>query len=413
MPGVPSGSSTPVKVYVSGSTTDIANTGAADDITKLVDLDTLAVEESGNHEQSTCTFNFIDGHANGADRALRYSAMRGGWKILVSYNGETIFRGYIRQPQTTPSTVYALKDITAYDLSSRLETLIIDVRNVKRAAGESDKARTQWLYDVFGQPLEAEGIKAGTAAAPSTGWPYLQVLNASMPAQTFKAPMTLKQGQERILGAASDSANYYLDATGRLHDYDDNNPETTAWTDAPYVINEGTPGAGEIAPSDLTLEWDFQVRNFLWANVGNKPALSGPYSDKDLLPGPWSIDLFGVYKGSIDVPDAQDINDVQRVVKAALRDLRNPIPRGSFWVSGSRCYSGSKRWQAGMLVYVKSTRLGLNGSGTDAGPWAGTRAPQPFRIVRNRTTFLSGGDERRMEMDFGFRRPHLFQYSGI
>jgi hypothetical protein len=54
---------------------------------------------------------------------------------------------------------------------------------------------------------------------------------------------------------------------------------------------------------------------------------------------------------------------------------------------------------------------GLAGRADDPGPWTGSleRQVQPFRIVRNTITVMDGGSNLRMEMEFGGKRPHLWQ----
>ena len=371
------------------------------DITDRVDRETIRIEETGNHEGASCDFEFID-------LTSAHVLNRGRYNLQVMYRGTTLFRGIMGSVRPEIRAIYPNINMSARDIGSVLDDCIIKTYGknggpITRKAGESDKARIAWLFDLIG-PTGPRALNATSK---------VQVLNASMPKQTFPPKLTLRQALERILGAASDSSNYYVDAAGRLHTFDDDNPESSV--DSPYDIKVATSLSGsEIAPIDLVHEWDpDNYFNGLFARAPTK-GLSRFYIDSnpDLnMSAPFAGPIFGERHGYIDCPDSNTVAKVRRVVKAALRDTRNPVPRGSFTVEGSNCWNGSVRFQSGQLLYVTSAQYGLNGRSADQGPWAGSRAPQPFRIVRNLITPIDGGSNLRMEVEYGGRKPHLYQVS--
>lgn len=369
------------------------------DITSRVKRETVRIEETGNHEGAHCDFGFID-------LSSAQTFIRGRYNLQVMSRGTTLFRGIMGNVRPEIAAIFPDINASARDIGTVLDDQIIKTYGsnggpIARKNAESDKARIEWLFDLIG-PTGPLALDARSK---------VQQLNASLADQRFPPRLTLRQALERILGAASDSANYYVDAAGRLHTFDDDNPEASI--DAPYDINVAASPAGtEVPPIDLEVEWDdSNYFNGYFARAPTK-ALSQFYTDAhpDLgLSSPFASGIFGDRFTYIDCPDADTAAKVRRVVKAALRDTRNPVPRGSFTVEGARCWNGSVRFQSGQLLYVTSSKHGLNGRSSDQGPWAGARALQPFRIVRNVITPIDGGSNLRMEIEFGGRRPHLYQ----
>lgn len=367
-----------------------ANGAATDDVTDKVPIDSINIEETGTRDEATASFAIID-------KALLYSAMRGEWKVSISHGDRSIFRGYIGRPSSEIKAIYGERAASARDVGSLIDRLIVKSRFV-RPEGESDKARLQWLIDTIGQPLVEEGM---------TQWGKVQVLNANMPKQTFPTRLTLRQCIERVLGAASDSANYYIDMEPRLHTFDADHPEA-GWT-APFHVNTtSSPASYEIAPEDLRVDWDSDgIVNSYYVR-GKNAAGSGWYTDKDLLQPPWSIYLFGLRSAYIDAPDADTQFKAERIARQALMDTRNPIPRGSFSV---HIGPNDEPFEAGQLLLVKSPVHGLNANDEDAGPWAGLVKPQPLRIVNVSTSYISGAGHRVQQIEFGGRQTHRYTAS--
>lgn len=374
-----------------------------------VHFDTIRIEETGTFESITASLAI-------RDKALAWTAMRGEVPLRIEWRptGETLFRGFVRRPSREPVVTEHGLSVEADGLAFLLDRCINTRAGVERAAGEKMKARIGWL---FGELTHTSGSAwSGTRIAQALlaqGFDYtthVQGLSDNLPKQRFAAGLTLRQMLERILGVASDSANYYVDGAGALHVFDDANPEDSRT--APYEIKTAHSLAGdEVAPEDLTMDWDtdrlingYQVR-------GKNAAGSGFFTDQDLLPGPHSVNLFGPRFIPLDGPDSDTAAKAQRLAKAALRDTRNPIPRISWTLSGEdKAVNGSgTRWQGGQRVYVTSTALGLNGSGVDAGPWAGTVALQPFRIARVITSLINGDGDRKVEIEAGARKRRRYE----
>lgn len=373
------------------------NGGVGQDIVRGVDLSSIEIEETGNHEQATCSFSFLDGTQRGIDYTpFRYAALRGEWRLIVQHGSETTFRGFIRQPRTEYEAVYGNKAVTAYDIGSLMDTCIVKTK-FTRPAGESDKTRLQYIFDLIGGPIVAEGF---------TDWSKVQVLNSNMDAQPFPVRLTLRQCVERVLGRASDTGNYFMDYRPRLHTFDNDNAESG--NDAPYDVNvKALPTAGtEIAPQDLSIEWDSaKLINFY---VVRPIGLS--FSD------PESIALYGLREAYLDAPDADTSARAQRVARAALRDTREPVPRGHFSVSGTSVLNGTTRWQGGQKLYATSAVNGIDktvdSSAGGNGRPASWQALQPFRIVRVTTRYLNGLGDRMQDIEFGGRRQHLYSAGG-
>lgn len=378
------GDSRPVQVLVGPPTAS-----PSIDITQYVDIDTLRVEETGIHDSASLDMRI-------KDDSLAYKVIRGEWKVRVQHLGIPMFLGYIRQPRREVVVRWPFINCSAIDVGSALDRCIIKTTGIKRTKKESDKARIQWLVDTFGQPLVREGL---------TSWSRVQVLSSSLPDQTFPPRLTLRQAIERVLGAASESSDYYVDYVPRLHTFDDSNTESDLT--APFdVALDSTLSGSEVAPEDFEFEWDSSNRRSGFYVQGANSAGSGYVTDQSLdMAGPWSASLFGASDDYLSAPDADTRAKRDRVAKAALRDTRNPIPRGSFAITGS--IGTGARWQAGQLLYVRSAMHGLNGRSADDGPWAGSSggiALQPFRIVRITTTWFAGGNSQRLEIEFGGRR---------
>lgn len=377
-------------------------------VTSLIDHDAgpLRIEESGTFESASCSFAL-------RDAALAYTAMRGEWHLQVQWHatGEVLFRGLIRQPSRQIVVREHRANIVADDMSVMLDRLVLTSRET-RPGGETLKSRIAWL---FGSLRNGDG-SAWTSARVAqplfvAGFDYttfVKQLDTNLPKQGFGAGITLRQALERILSAVSNgtgpnSANYYV-AWPYLHVYDDDNPESTFR--APYDIDTtAAPGAGKVAPEDLTVDWDTSRLVNGVIVKGKNAAGSGFYTDQDVLAGPWSVNLFGIRTAALMGPDSDTAAKAQRLARMFLRDTRNPVPRIAWTLSGeAKALNGSTRWQGGQLVYVTSTPHGLNGSGADAGPWAGAVALQPLRVARVTTTLLSGSGERQVEIEAGNRR---------
>lgn len=377
----------------------------------LLDMDSPPTfEESGTFESATASMRL-------RDAALAYTAMRGEWHLEVTWRptGELLFRGLIRTPTRELVVREHGIDVQADDISVLLDRCVLTREGVTRAGGETLKARIAWL---FGEATHGTGAWAGTRVAQpllAAGFNYtthVQQLDTNLPKQRFAPNLTLRQALERILGAVgsaddTNTADYYV-AWPYLHVFDDDHPESSRT--APFDINTAhDPGAGNVAPEELVVDWDTsRLVNGFYVRGTNK-RYSTFYTDQDLLSGPWSVNLFGLRTAYLDGPDADTVGKVKRLARAALRDTRNPIPRISWKLTGdAKAEDAGTRWQGGQLVYITSTGHGLNGSGTDPGPWAGAKALQPFRVARATTRVISGDGEREVEIEAGGRKRSVY-----
>lgn len=398
--------------------------GSAQSVTDLIDWSTISIEETGNQEGATFDAVLLD-------RSQTFAQMRGRWRLLVNWRNPVsgtmtpMFRGFITTPSPDIKAIYGELAIHAEDCGTLLDRIVIGTKGLVAPAGQSDKQRIQWLFNrpardgvPIGQPLFDMGL---------TSWAKVQTLRANMPKQTFPARLTLRQAIERVLSQASDtdSADYFMDHEPRLWTFDSDTINTVL-DRTPYDINTASsPGAGKVAPEDLNVEWDADGMFTGYFVEAANAAVSKFYWDSDQfpdlanrLPSPYGVNLYGRLAGNISAPDANTNAKAQRVAKAALRDTRNPVPRISFSVSGTSTYDAStgERWRGGQRLYVTSPVHGLNGSGTDAGPWAGSNGSngallQPFRVKRATTTFESGAGTMRVQIEAGGRRKVLYQGS--
>lgn len=404
----------------------------AQDVTTLIDLSTIRIEETGNQEGATLDAQLLD-------RSQLFASMRAEWRIVTNWKNpvsgawQAMFNGFIREPSPEVAAIYGVLGIHAEDVGTLLDTFVLQDRQVRTSSSDTnDKARIGWL---FGSLKGRDGVViAQPLVDSSVGLNYtskVQVLNSSMPRQEFPARLSGRQALERILSQASDSADYFIDAEPRLWTFDSDTAASVLDT-APYEIDATPlPAAGKVAPEDLVVEWD---SSNLWTGFyvrGANAKVSKAYWDSDPfpqtsagpLPPPYGVDLWGRRMGFLSAPDADTDAKVQRVVRAALRDTRNPVPRISFSVSEASAYDAAgKRWRGGQLVRVTSAIHGLNAAtdtttNASSRVWAGQGGTgaallQPFRIKRVVTTFLSGTGKMRQEIEAGGRRKVLYEGSG-
>lgn len=371
---------TPATAAVSAPVTLLVGPGGAAapsyNATRHIELESLRIEESGNRESATLEVEVFD-----RSLTLLNSIIGPEGKILCKINTEQVFLGYVRQPRAKWTGISRTLVLTAYDIGALLDRLIV-YPSVKRDGGkERDKARIQYLLNTYGQTFMADG---------SSDFSKIQTLATDdLDAQRF-ANMTLRQAIEQVLGMASRSSNYFVDAKGRLHTFDTDNPETDT---APYDINVATtPGAGAIAPDDLDIEWDTTNLVNFWVVRGKNAAGSGAYSDSD------SIQKYGLREAFIEAPDSTKVAQANRVGNAALRDTKDPVPRGTFSVFGPRSYNGTDRWMAGQKVTITSAAHGITS--------------QVYRITRNTITLLDGTGNLRNEIEFGGNKRPFRQGGG-
>jgi hypothetical protein len=344
--------------------------GPADvDVSEWVQFDTVSIEDTGNQTDDTAAFEIMD-------KALSVVSLYPEGPVLITHDGDEMFIGFIQNLEPAWEGIGRRFRISCAGVSMLLDKCIIPASGgsaYRRAAGESDRTRIQWLLNTFGQPF----LDAG-----SSSFTKIQTLDADMEKQDFQG-LTLRQAIERVLGAASNSSNYYVDAIGRVHTFDDDNPEPDA---APFTVN-ATPtlAVGEVAPSDLRINWDTsELLNYYFVK-GKTAAASGAYSDAD------SIAAYGRRQAFIAGPDADTIKKAKRLGRAALSDTKDPIIRANFSVEDDYCENGSGlTWKPGQVASLTSAAHDLE--------------DYELRIVRTTTSYLNSLGARRIEIELGALR---------
>lgn len=333
-------------------------------LSRYIPLESIRESISGNQEVGTFEFDAVD-------TAVSIGAISGERYVRVEDAGGTRFKGFIRSwsPKVMGASRYW--SVTAFGIESLLDSIVV-LQNT-RYAGESDKTRLQYLLATYG----SQGLY--NDAFGSTDTSKIQTLNASMPKQKFKY-QTLRQAIESVLGAASDTSNYYIDHAGRLHTFDATHPEADT---APYVIRVGTPGGGEVAPEELTLERDStELRNDYYVRAKYRAYDTRVISQN-------SMDLYGRRTAVVDAPDADTLAKATAVGRAALRDTAYPKVRGSFYVSTPY----DTGWKVGQWITFYSSVHNLSGDQS--------------RVIGLICEYQAGTGWRRQEVRFGNDRLRL------
>lgn len=330
------------------------------DVTSAVQWDSLEFEDQGSSAQGTTGFRI-----NGS--LATYPGVRDQqWVEIVDHiAGGNAFRGFIdsRRPLRAPEWNEITVVCSAHD--SLLDNVIpLEIR----PAGESDNARIGYLWGKYA---------TGFLAADLT---YVQQVSASLPAQTF-AGVTLRQAIDMIAAQASTSAFFYLDAAGRPH------YGTSETNPAPANVTSDAPGAGEIAPMDLDI--DFDSKSYIGAVYvrGKTDAGSGwVYSESA------KANHGGLVRSTfLDAADCTTAAMRNALGNMYLGRVGAAIARGSFSCKSS----DADGWRSGQTVDVASSHFdGLS---------------ETYRIARVRTSVLgpSGGRPaamRRYEVEFGGAR---------
>lgn len=364
------GSGTPVQVLV--------GRGAATfNLSRYIDLDGggLRIEETGNNVDDTASFEVVD-----FMRVI--DEIQPEAKVLIKEGPDIKFRGFIRTFEPTAETIHNRVTVSAVGIGSILDKCIIPPaggRAYVRRKKESDRARILWLLKTFGQPFLAHA---------SNDFSKVQVLEPRMEKQNF-SNLTLRQAIEQVLAVASESANYYIDQTGRLHTFDEDHEEGLT---APYdVVQAHLLSTSETPVANFRVLWDTsELINYFYVRGKNK-AGSGAFSNAA------SIDRYGRRQAFLDGPDSDTRRKARRLGKAALRDTKDPLPRISFTVSDTYASKDGKDWGPGQKATMTSPSTG----------WL----KNVDRILRVTTTYISSLGTKRVDIEVGALR-RLFGYGG-
>ena len=330
------------------------------DVTGDVQWDSLSIEDQGTSTQATTSFR-----VNGS--LATFPGIRDQQYVEIEDHiaGGIAFRGFVDSRRPAREPVWDQIEITASDHTSILDNVI---PLETRPAGESDRARIGYLWAKY-----ATGYLSGDLS-------YVQEVSASLPAQIF-AGVSLRQAIDQIAAQASASAFHYLDRAGRLR------YGTSEVNDAPENVTSDTPGAGEIAPMDLNIDYD--SKSYIGAVYvrGKTDAGSGwVYSESA------KATHNGLVRTAFfDAPDCTTEAMRNALGNMYLGRVGAAIPRGTFSTT-SKIADG---WRAGQNVTVRSSHLNsLNSS---------------FRIARVLTSVMGPlgtrpAGLRRYEIEFGGAR---------
>lgn len=383
---MPPAANWPITVLVGPAATADGKWGAPTyNITSLVDMDSLRIAESGNYEPGTADFDVVQappGKSMPSNFPYFTDYLVNEGTVLIKDGTEEVFRGNIRQFKPSGNGIYRTTRVSAVDIGSLLDKTIISAID-KRPAGETDKQRISYLFATYG------------FAMPNVDLSGVQVLETNLGRQTF-SNCTLRQALEKVLAQASPTANYWIDASGRLRTWDRNNPDLNADGTprvAPYDIVVGGQGViraldnDELAPEDLVIDWDTSAI-INWVKVRGVTA-----AGRLIVTDNVSIASYGRRQAFIDAPDADTDTKAIRVGLALLADAADPQARGSFSIQGPRSSKYGARWRPAQTVRVTSPFHGL--------------LREPYRINRVTTRYISGEAARYTEVEFGGRRKWL------
>ena len=330
------------------------------DLTGDVQWDSLQIEDQGASTQATTSFR-----VNGS--LASFPGIRDQQYVEVEDHiaGGIAFRGFVDSRRPAREPTWNQIEVTASDHTSLLDNVI---PLETRPAGESDRARIGYLWGKYA---------TGFLAADLT---YVQQISASLPAQIFSG-VTLRQAIDQIAAQASASAFHYLDRAGRLH------YGASETNNAPKNVTSDTPGAGEIAPLDLNIDYD------------SKSYIGGVYVRGKTEAGSgwvYSESAKSTHNGLVrtaffDAPDCTTAAMRNALGAMYLGRVGAAIPRGTFSTT-SRSADG---WRAGQNVTVRSSHLNsLN---------------QSFRIARVGTSVMGPlgtrpAGLRRYAIEFGGAR---------
>lgn len=332
-----------VAVLVAATTPDTTRsytvTIGPHDVTGDTQWDSLVFEDQGSSAQGT-----LELRVNGALSSFPGIRDQQVIEVVDHMAGGVAFRGFVdsRRPARLPE--WNQIEILASSHDSLLDNVI---PFETRPAGESDNARIGYLWGKYA---------TGFLAADLT---YVQQVSASLPAQIF-AGVTLRQAIDMIAAQASSSAFWYLDSAGRPH------YGTSEVNNAPKNVTSDTPGAGEIAPMNLDI--DFDSKGYVGAvYVRGKTDAGSGWVQSESSKGSHN----GLMKtGFFDAPDCTTSTMRDNLGRMYLGRVGAALSRGSF-SSTSKSTDG---WRAGQNVTVRSTHLG--------------NINQAYRIARVRTSVL-------------------------
>jgi hypothetical protein len=319
-----------------------------------VKWDTLSITDGGTNARGQLVMTImlpISGLAEVYDQAQ---------VVVVDWDaGTDPFRGYVvsRRPFVAPNNL-SWTEVTATDIGSLLDDAFIAYES---RPAESMQARIgrlwgQYASNHLSRDMSKVASVGGTLAASKL------------------VSLTLRQAIEATISQASSSADYYVDTLGKLHVF------TSESNDAPYNIDADSPGAGEIAPLSLEIDYDSgSYANQVYVQ-GFNAAGSGYFLSGSAIAAANGL----VRTAVIQAPDCDTAAMALNLATMYLGRVNSGKGRGRFTTK-----STNDGWRAGQNVLITSSDLGLTNSS--------------FRIARVTTTILRPGSTpiRGYDVEFG------------
>lgn len=328
---------------------------ARTDFTDVLDLNTAAITDSGTGARSLAAFSLRTSLA--ASPHIKDQAL----VMLVGHGTDPdVFRGFIRSRHPTTG-INAMLEVIADDIGGLLDDAFIP--SVERPA-ETMVARITYLWNNYASTFLSSDLS------------NVASIGGTLPAQDF-VRVTLRQAIEMTIAQASPSAKYYVDPDAKLHVF------TSSATAAPYAVRVGTPGAGEIAPEHLDIDYDSNSYANRVYIAGATPAGSGFFQDNAAITAAGGL----VRTAHMDAPDCETQAMAQALANMYLGRVGSPLARGVFTTSTP--YDG---WRADQNVTVTEPDIGLSA--------------QSFRIANVTTTFTKtqASYRRNYRVEFGASR---------
>jgi len=173
---------------------------------------------------------------------------------------------------------------------------------------------------------------------------FVSSIGGTLPAQTFAGVM-LREAIEMTIAQASSTASYHVDSVGRLHVY------TSESNPAPYSVIFGTPGGGQIAPEDLSIDYDSNTYFNRVYVQGANPDGSGWFQDDAAIATVGGL----IRETVIQAADCETAAMALALAQMFLADASSSIPRGMFTASSP--YDG---WRSSQNLTVTEADIGLS-----------------------------------------------------
>lgn len=262
-----------------------------------------------------------------------------------------------RKPVTIPGP-YDSVEVKGWGIGSLLDDIYIVFDNRPE---ETAKVRASFLW----------GKYAGSALSPDLS--NIESFGGTLDPMKLVS-LTMRQALEATIAQASSRGDLRVDPMGALHIFRDN-PSNAA----PFDINADSPGAGEIAPQDLEIDYDGgEYANSVYVQGFNR-AGSGRFFDHGAIAAANGL----VRTATLQAPECRNRAQALNLATMYLGRTAANRPRGTFTTTGN------DGWMSGQLLLVTSAAHGLD--------------EEEFRIRRVTTTLARPGTDwvRQYRVEFG------------